>query len=122
MIGYALGSFFGMIFISTIYGLIYSKVAKIFSEKITQAWKHRPARFIILVLVAIQAILGILLYLFSIYKLYVGGTFTPYPSDYGYEYTGESDIMLAWGAFALAMGISFISDILKGIFVITFAD
>lgn len=122
MIGYALGSFVGMVFLSSIYGLIYKAIANKLSAKIMEAWKHRAARFIILVLAASQGVIGLLLFLLSCYKLYVGGTFTSYTTDYGYQYTGESDIMIAWGAFGLAMAISFIADILKGIFVLTFAD
>lgn len=122
MIGYTLGSFVGMILLSSIYGLIYKVIANKLSTQIMEAWKHRPARFIILVLAASQGVIGLLLFLVSCYQLYVGGTFTPYPSGYGYLYTGESYIITAWSAFGLAMGISFIADILKGILVLTFAD
>ncbi|MDM3222447.1 hypothetical protein OGV71_12005 [Citrobacter sp. Cf088] len=122
MIGYAIGSFFGMLCISTVYGVIYKVSTAALSEKINQAWKHRPARFIILVISAIQLIIGLGLNLTSYYMLYLGATFVPYEGAYGVLYTGDDKIVMAWIFFGVAMGISFIADILKVIFVLTFAD
>ncbi|MGK4414849.1 hypothetical protein ACSMDY_12515 [Raoultella ornithinolytica] len=122
MIGYALVSFVGMVLISSSYGLVYMKLAKCFSVKINQAWKHRVARFIVLVISAIQGVSGICLYLGSCYMLYQAATFEPYVGAYGYTYTGQDDLLLAWILFASAMGISLIADIFKAIFILTFAD
>ncbi|HFV9307418.1 TPA: hypothetical protein ACIAJC_005159 [Citrobacter freundii] len=121
MVGYAIGSFVGMLCISTLYGITYKALTAAFSEKITQAWKHRPARFIILVISATQLIIGMILNLISYYMLYKGATFIPV-TEYGYTYSGESDITFAWSIFGVAMAILVISDILKAIFVLTFAD
>ncbi|MDA2940435.1 hypothetical protein [Enterobacter cloacae] len=121
MLGYAIGSFFAMLFISTMYGLGYKKLTRKLSEKIHQAWKHKGARFVILSLSAIQAIAGIALYVCSCYMLYKGATYIPDP-EYGFIYGGESDISVAWIIFGIAMAISLAVDILKGIIILTFAD
>lgn len=62
MVGTAIASFFGMLAISTIYGLAHAFIAKSLSEKISQAWAHRSARFMILVIIAIQGISAFILY------------------------------------------------------------
>ncbi|MEC5643588.1 hypothetical protein [Citrobacter koseri] len=121
MVGYAVGSFFVMLFISTTYGLIYKKLTISLTDKIHQAWKHRGARFIILLVSALQAIVGLALYLCSCYMLYQGATYVPDP-EYGYIYGGESDISFAWVIFGATIAISVAADILKGILVLTFAD
>ena len=121
MVGYAIGSFVGMLCISILYGVIYKALTASLSEKISQAWKHRPARFIILVIMSVQMIIVLGLNLFSYYMLYKGATFVPV-SEYGYTSSGGSDISFAWGIFGVAMAISVIADILKGIFILTFAD
>jgi len=122
MMGYAIGSFFGMLAISTVYAFIYTKIGKALSLKTTQAWTHRPARFIILLIFAIQLIACLIMHIFSWYLLYQGATFEPYTTDYGYTYSGENYISTAWMLFGASMATSFIADILKGIFVLTFAD
>ncbi|HAB1446458.1 TPA_asm: hypothetical protein GBX16_22860 [Salmonella enterica subsp. enterica serovar Mbandaka] len=122
MIGYAIGSLFGMMAISSIYGLIYTKISKALSLKISQAWAHRPARFIILLILAAQVIICLGMNFISWYLLYQGATFVPYASGYGYDYTGADKIVTAWVVFGFAMAISILSDILKGILVLTFAD
>lgn len=122
MMGYAIGSFFGMMMISTAYAFIYTRTGKALSLKITQAWTHRPARFIILLLFAIQIITCLIMHAISWYLLYQGATFEPYTSDYGYSYDGENYISTAWIFFGASMATCLIADILKGIFVLTFAD
>lgn len=122
MVGYAIGSFFGMMAISTAYAFIYTMITKALSKKISQAWAHRPARFIILILFAVQGIACLVMHLFSWYLLYLGATYVSHTDTYGYEYTGEDKITTAWLFFGVSMAMSFISDILKGIFVLTFAD
>lgn len=62
MVGTAIASFLGMLAISTIYGLAHAFIAKSLSEKISQAWAHRSARFMILVIIAIQGISAFILY------------------------------------------------------------
>ncbi|ELY2490236.1 hypothetical protein SMB51_003944 [Cronobacter sakazakii] len=121
MLSYAIGSFLGMMALSVLYGFINKKITAGLSEKIAQAWKHRPARFIILLITALQVIVGLVLNLSCIYMLYQGATFTPY-SSLGYEYTGESYITTAWALFAAAFAITIIADVFKLIFVLTFAD
>lgn len=121
MVGYAIGSFVGMICIFTLYGVFYKALTASLSEKITQTWKHRPARFIILVITSVQMITVLGLNLFSYYMLYKGATFTPV-TEYGYTYAGESDITFAWAIFGVAMAVSVVADILKWIFILTFAD
>ena len=121
MLGYAVGSFFAMLFISTMYGFGYKKLARTLSEKINQAWKHKGARFVILLLSAIQAIVVIALFICSCYMLYKGATYIPDP-EYGFIYGGESDISVAWIIFGLSMGVSLAADIIKGIVILTFAD
>lgn len=122
MMGYAIGSFFGMMAISTTYAFIYTRIGKALSQKISQAWAHRPARFIILLIFAAQGIFCIGMHLISLYLLYLGATFEPYTGAYGYEYTGEDKISTAWIFFGAAMATCLLADILKGIFVLTFAD
>lgn len=122
MIGYALGSFAGMFLISTFYGLIHFKILKILSEKIRQAWTHRSARFIILVICAIQAVIGLVLYVSSFYMLYSGATYVPYVGAYGISHTGEDSIVYAWGLFGCSLVLSIFADIFKAILVFTFAD
>lgn len=121
MLGYAIGSFFAMLFISTLYGLGYKKLTRTLTEKIHQAWKHKGARFVILLLTAVQAIIGIALYIGSCYMLYKGATYIPDP-EYGFMYGGENDISFAWVIFGAAMVTSVAADILKGIIILTFAD
>ncbi|EON1598396.1 TPA: hypothetical protein ACYZX3_000379 [Escherichia coli] len=96
--------------------------AKSLSEKISQAWAHRSARFMILVIIAIQGISAFILYGSSLYLLYQGATFTPYTSDYGTLYDGSEDISMAWIVFGLSMAVSVVADIIKVILVLTFAD
>jgi len=122
MVGTAIASFFGMLAISTIYGLAHAFIAKSLSEKISQAWAHRSARFMILVIMAIQGISAFILYGSSLYLLYQGATFTPYTSDYGTLYDGSEDISMAWIVFGLSMAVSVVADIIKVILVLTFAD
>lgn len=122
MIGYAVGSFFGMMAISMVYAFIYRKLTTLLSLKITQAWAHRPARFIILLVLAAQAIACLGMHAISMYLLYQGATFVPYASGYGYDYTGENQIGTAWVFFGGAMAISILADIFKAILVLTFAD
>lgn len=122
MVGTAIASFLGMLAISTIYGLAHAFIAKSLSEKISQAWAHRSARFMILVVIAIQGISAFILYGLSLYLLYQGATFTPYTSDYGTLYDGSEDISMAWIVFGLSMAVSVVADIIKVILVLTFAD
>lgn len=122
MMGYAIGSFFGMMAISTAYAFVYMKIGKSLSLKTTQAWTHRPARFIILLIFAVQLITCLIMHALSWYMLYQGATFEPYTSDYGYTYSGEYYISTAWMLFGASMATCIIADILKGIFVLTFAD
>lgn len=91
-------------------------------RKISQAWAHRSARFMILVIIAIQGISAFILYGSSLYLLYQGATFTPYTSDYGTLYDGSEDISMAWIVFGLSMAVSVVADIIKVILVLTFAD
>ena len=122
MVGTAIASFFGMLAISTIYGLAHAFIAKSLSEKISQAWAHRSARFMILVIIAIQGISAFILYGSSLYLLYQGATFTPYTSDYGTLYDGSEDISMAWIVFGLSMAVSVVADIIKVILVLTCAN
>ena len=111
MVGTAIASFLGMLAISTIYGLAHAFIAKSLS-----------ARFMILVIIAIQWISAFILYGSSLYLLYQGATFTPYTSDYGTLYDGSEDISMAWIVFGLSMAVSVVADIIKVILVLTFAD
>ena len=113
MVGTAIASFLGMLAISTIYGLAHAFIAKSLS--------HRSARFMILVIIAIQGISAFILYGSSLYLLYQGATFTPYTSDYGTLYDGSEDISMAWIVFGLSMAVSVVADIIKVILVLTFA-
>lgn len=122
MMGYAIGSFFGMMAISTTYAFIYTRIGKALTQKLSQAWAHRPARFIILLIFAAQGIVCVGMHLISWYLLYLGATFEPYTGSYGFEYTGEDKISTAWIFFGAAMATCLLADILKGIFVLTFAD
>ncbi|MFU2148976.1 hypothetical protein ACM55O_22115 [Hafnia paralvei] len=122
MVGYAIASFFGMFVISSFYGLAHTFIAKSLSKKISQSWTHKPARFMILVIIAIQGISAIFLYGLSCYLLYQGATFATYTSDYGTLYDGSEDIMTAWLVFGLSIAVSVVADIIKVILVLTFAD
>lgn len=122
MIGYAIGSFIGIFLISIVYGFIHFKILKLLSEKIRQAWTHRSARFIILVICAIQAVIGLILYVSSCYMLYSGATYVPYVGAYGILHTGEDSIIYAWGLFGGYLALSVFADIFKAILVFTFAD
>lgn len=121
MIGYAIGSFIGMFLISLAYGLASGKMIKVMGNKVTQAWKHRPARFIILSIYVIQIIFGFTLFIASCYLLYSGATYVPDP-EYAMYNQGGQDITTAWEVFGVSLAMSVVADMIKGIFVLTFAD
>ncbi len=122
MIGYAIGSLVGMIVISLIYGVASGAIVRLMTNKVTQAWTHRPARFIILSIYALQIIAGFTLFIMTCYLLYSGGTYIPRTDAYGYTYSGEGDITTAWAVFGIMMAVSVVADMIKAIFVLTFAD
>ncbi|HBV9679873.1 hypothetical protein [Klebsiella aerogenes] len=122
MVGYAIASFFGIVAISAAYGMLYKRLARAISEKINQAWKHRIARFIILVVSAIQAISGVVFFIISCYLLFLAATFTPYLSDLSGYQDGSDTLLYAWLAFAISICISLVCDVFKIILVLTFAD
>lgn len=122
MIGYAIASFFGIVAISAAYGVLYQRLARALSEKISQAWRHRIARFIILVISALQAISGVVFFIISCYLLYLAVTFTPYLDSLSGYQDGSDNLLYTWVAFAISICISLACDVFKIILVLTFAD
>lgn len=122
MVGYAIASFFGIVAACAAYGMLYQRLAKALAEKINQAWKHRIARFIILVISSLQAISGIVFFIISCYLLYLAATFTPYLSSLSGYQDGSDKLLYAWLAFAISICISLVCDVFKIILVLTFAD
>lgn len=123
MVGTAIASFFwdvGNLDNLRLSACFYCEIS--IRKKISRAWAHRSARFMILVIIAIQGISAFILYGSSLYLLYQGATFTPYTSDYGTLYDGSEDISMAWIVFGLSMAVSVVADIIKVILVLTFAD